>query len=245
MDNLVLQDRLEALQGQNCQVLGFRPRLREVTTPLSWACCFLAYMAISTSDPLTRDQLAYARLILGEAQSQGGSGWLHYDRAFRQLKVADPTLPWNTLESGLHTRLVLGQRSGVSVFCSICQESDHDAAICALAPVCDQQQPLQPSGSSSSSAPVKGPARAGLGRAVPGRRPESLDFICISWNKGNCTFPGTCSYRHICAICHRRHMAKDCPTAPPSSEYKQPRSRRPLSATSANASAAANVTLSK
>ena len=95
VDNLVLQDRLEALQGQNYHILGSRPRLREVSTPLSWACCFLAYVAIATSDPVTRDQLAYACLILGEAQSQGGSGWLHYDRAFRQLKVADPTLPWS------------------------------------------------------------------------------------------------------------------------------------------------------
>ena len=132
IDNLVLQDRLEAIQGQSCHVIGSRPHLREVVTPLSWACCFLAYVAIAMSDPVMRDQLAYARLILGEAQAQGGSGWLHYDRAFRQLKVANPTLPWNTLEPGLHTKLVLGQRSGTPTFCSICHESDHDAALLCI-----------------------------------------------------------------------------------------------------------------
>ena len=64
VDNLVLLDRLEAVQGlQSYHVLGPRPRLREVTTPVSWVCCFLVYVAIATSDPVTRDQLAYARLI--------------------------------------------------------------------------------------------------------------------------------------------------------------------------------------
>ena len=246
IDNLVLQDRLEAIQGQNCHIIGSHPRLHEVVTLLSWACCFLAYVAIATSDPMTRDQLAYACLILGEAQAQGGSGWLHYDRAFQQLKVADPTLPWNTLEPGLHTKLVLGQHSGTPTFCSIYHESDHDAALCALAPVCDQQQLPQSCWSSSSFASIRGPGCA-ASRAAAGsvRRPESLEFICVSWNKGNCSFPGSCSCRHICATCHHWHMPKDCPSTPPTSEYKQPRSRHPLASASANASSLVNVTSSK
>ena len=246
IDNLVLQDRLEAIQGQNCHIIGSHPRLREVATPLSWACCFLAYVAIATSDPVTRDQLAYARLILGEAQAQGGAGWLHYDGAFRQLKVADPTLPWNTLEPGLHTKLVLGQRSGTPTFCSICHESDHDAALCALAPVCDQQQLPRSCWSSSSFASIRGRGRAGPSCAAAGsvHRPESLEFICVSWNKENCSFPGSCSYRHMCYLSSSAH-GQDRPSTPSTSEYKQPRSHCPLVSASVNASSSANVTSSK
>ena len=68
-----------------------RPRLREVSSLPMWCYCFLGYMAI-TSDPATRDQLAYARLIIREAQRHGGLGWLNYDRAFRQQAVGDPSL---------------------------------------------------------------------------------------------------------------------------------------------------------
>lgn len=59
-------------------------------------------MAIITSDPATRDQLAYARLIITEALCHGGAGWLDYDRAFCQQAAADPSLRWNTLIPGLH-----------------------------------------------------------------------------------------------------------------------------------------------
>ena len=52
-------------------------------------------------DPTTRDQLAYARLIIREALRHGGAGWLDYDRAFRQQAAADPSLRWNTLLPGL------------------------------------------------------------------------------------------------------------------------------------------------
>ena len=41
-------------------------------------------MAIRTTDPTTRDQLAYAHLIIREALCHGGAGWLDYDRAFHQ-----------------------------------------------------------------------------------------------------------------------------------------------------------------
>ena len=36
------------------------------------------------------------------------------------------------------------------------------------------------------------------------RRPvrhETLERICVSWNKGRCSFP-SCRFRHICATCN-------------------------------------------
>ena len=36
--------------------------------------------------------LAYARLMVREAQRHGGLGWLDYDRVFRQQAALDPSL---------------------------------------------------------------------------------------------------------------------------------------------------------
>ena len=46
--------------------------------------------------------------------------------------------------------------------------------------------------------------------------------ICISWNRGQCTLPGTCSYTHVCLTCNSRsHRACDCAMTPPDSVYKK------------------------
>jgi hypothetical protein len=38
--------------------------------------------------------------------------------------------------------------------------------------------------------------------------------VCISWNQGACTYPGRCSYRHVCATCQPpivpRHQKVPC-----------------------------------
>ena len=107
-----------------------------------------------------------------------------------------PSMPWNTLEPSLQAATVLGQRTSSGTFCTICQECDHSANQCALAPL---QQQVRGSG----GFPVSTQNR-------PPRRPESLARICVSWNKGRCTVSG-CTYRHICAGCHRDHKARVCP----------------------------------
>ena len=93
-DNIGLIYQLESIQGCTpLHTLGpTRPRLREVSSLPTWCYCFLGYMAILTSDPSTRDQLAYARLVIKEALRHGGQGWLDYDRAFRQQAAAEPSL---------------------------------------------------------------------------------------------------------------------------------------------------------
>ena len=86
-----------------------------------------------TTDPTTRDQLAYARLIIREALCHGGVGWLDYDRAFRQQATVDPSLRWNTLLPGLLASTMLGCGTGQgALFCTLCRDVDHTRAQCAL-----------------------------------------------------------------------------------------------------------------
>jgi len=186
--------------------------LRKIESPLTWVYCFLAYIAVLSPDPLTRNLLSYARLIICEAQRHSGPGWLEYDEVFRQQAAVNPSLPWNEINSSLHATTILSYRSGPGRFCSLCHESDHLMSQCALAhlqpfPPPAHQRLLSPSSTSPQNR-----------RAV---RPETLECICSSWNKGRCVFPGTCRFRHICATCKSRgHKARDCEETPPESLYK-------------------------
>ena len=173
----------------------------------TWCYCFLGYLAIRTTDPATRDQLAYARLLIREQQRHGGQGWIDYDRAFRQQAASDPSSRWNNLLPGLQAATILGQRSGQGAFCTLCRECDHTRAQCALAYL----HPLVSNGPAASRDP-------GV------RRRSAVPNVCISWNQGACTYPGRCSYRHVCVTCQQDHQAKDCAQTPEGSLYKQRRS---------------------
>ena len=167
----------------------------------------LLFPAICTTDPATRDQLAYALLLIREQQRHGGQGWIDYDRAFRQQAASDPSLRWNNLLPGLQAATILGQRSGQGAFCTLCRECDHTRAQCALAYL---HPPV-------SNGPVA--------LRDPGvRRRSAVPNVCISWNQGACTYPGRCSYRHVYATCQQDHQAKDCAQTPEGSLYKQRRS---------------------
>ena len=197
-DNIALMQQLEDIQGFPVATLGghilvlLLPGVR---------------VAMLTPDPTTRDQLAYARLIIREALRHGGQGWRDYDHAFRQQRAADHTLPWNTLLPGLQAATILGQRRGQgSLFCTLCRGVDHIRSQCALLYL---QPP--PTGTTPPD-PVAGTKQS----------------ICMSWNKGACIFPASCSYRHICATCQLQHKAKDCPHTPDSSIYKCPNQRPPV-----------------
>ena len=106
---------------------------REVSSLTIWCFCFLGYMAIGTSDPITRDQLAYARLIVSEVLRHGGVGWLDYNRTFHQQPATDPSLRWNTLLPCLQASTILGRGSDQgAIFCTLCREVDHTRSQCAL-----------------------------------------------------------------------------------------------------------------
>ena len=203
-----------------------RPRLREVNSILSWALCFISYLAVlAESHPsLVRPRLAYFALIISEARRNGGEGWLSYDTIFRQNAAEDEAADWTRLDSSLHAATFMAQSSAAGLACPYCSASDHSARECALRPLAGStsysgryQGGTQPTVSGEREAPRQ--------RAVPSSFP-----ICIRWNKGDCFSP-TCCYRHSCATCPGTHQAYLCPATPPTSFYKRggPKaSNRPL-----------------
>ena len=120
-DNMALHSQLDSLPGQ--VAVTARPHcLREIDYPLTWVFCFLTYIAVCTDDAATRDMLTYARLIIREAQSHGGLGWLEYDKWFRQQQAARTLQhPWNELNASLHASTVMSLRAGVNRACKFCR----------------------------------------------------------------------------------------------------------------------------
>ncbi len=69
-DNIALLNQLSSLNGLvnlPANTLN-RTRLREVPSLVSWLYCFNSFVAVRTSDPLTRNMLAYSRLLIREAR---------------------------------------------------------------------------------------------------------------------------------------------------------------------------------
>ena len=171
-DNVSLLDQLDTLGGPHVPpgLPGtFKPRLREVTALPTWTYCFLAYVALQTDDQKVKDQLAYARLIIREAQRHTGSGWLDYDRVFRQQAALDPALKWNSLHPGIQASTLVGQVANAHMLCRLCREPDHSANQCALWYLQPPTSNLGVPGSSST-------------QRFPGRRQDSRANLCLSWN---------------------------------------------------------------
>ena len=205
-DNLSLATQLDELQGTSStvHVVGVsRPRLRDITSLAAWCYCFVTYVATMTTDPITRDQLAYARHIIQQSQSQGGLGFLDYDRAFRQQVAADQSLRWNTVNPSLLASTVLGHahRYAPQSFCTLCRAADHTRPQCAL-------NYLQPQLQSASY---------GLGSGTSGlqaRQRRNMRIVCNDFNKGVCSRGANCRFPHACRICFQRnHPATHCPRA--------------------------------
>ena len=124
------------------------------------------------------------------------TSWVDYVQVFRQQAAIDHTIQWNTLHPGIQAATLVGQGPGTSIFCTQCREPDHTADHCALTYL---RQPTL-AGTPNNPASTRP-------RPRPGRHPESLLGICVSWNKGRCVYPGTCTFRHVCVTCHQNHMA--------------------------------------
>ena len=201
-NNISLHDQLEAVQGPllNISIPGaLRARLREVPSLVSWVFCFTAYVAVRTQDPSTRDMLTYCRLIIREALRHGGQGWQDYDRSFQSQAAIDQSLRWNVILPDLQASTILGQRAGGGTYCSLCRGVDHVSTQCALG---FMQQPLTTQHPTVTAIPFSGSSHR--------PRQPSVRPICNSWNAGRCIYPGTCSFRHICATCRQCHPARDC-----------------------------------
>ena len=234
-DNMALCSQLEAFPAhQHFLPATAKPRLQEIDSPLTWVSCFLTYAAVRTGDVQTRNLLTYGRLVVREAQRHSGTGWLEYDRIFRQHAALSPSTVWNELNPSLHASTILSYRAGPGQVCSICHEPDHSTVACAM-------QALQPHcGPTVMQTPAPRPllGLSSASAAGPMRRPvrqETLERICVSWNRGHCTFPA-CKFRHVCAACKQRgHRAKDCQV---DSSYRIPQGGSPRASSSGSSSQA-------
>uniref|UniRef100_A0A1X7UQ12 Uncharacterized protein n=1 Tax=Amphimedon queenslandica TaxID=400682 RepID=A0A1X7UQ12_AMPQE len=113
--------------------------MRDISDPLSWVYCFLSYVAVLVPDPRLRELVAYGQIVIELAQSYGGSGWLEYDRQFRQQVAAGVPLNWSEIDPSLMSATMLGAAPARgSRNYPLCLSWDHDGADCTLASL-DQQ----------------------------------------------------------------------------------------------------------
>ncbi len=123
----------------------------------------------------------------------GGEGWSAYNHLFREHAALDKfrKMDWTSLDPGLHQATFMRQAGHNGKVWMHCRKTDHQDHECALAPILDR---AFDSGSSPPS-----PVKWGCGmRAKAMQRPETLENICISWNRGHCSFMSNCKVQHVC-----------------------------------------------
>lgn len=200
-DNIALLSELDNFHGSHhfaCVPGSAKPRLREVSSLGSWLYCFMAYLALRCPDAETRERLVYARLIVMESLRHSGQGWLMYDRIFRQQAALDSGLRWNELHPAIlastlltsSTSPVQGRAGRSGTFCSVCRGVDHRADQCALGYL----------------------HRPDSNNRGKWRDSVASHSLCISWNRGSCRFPSSCTFRHVCSECYQSHPAVQCPS---------------------------------
>ena len=171
-----------------------RSRMRDVTDPVTWIYCYLSFVAVLCLEGRVRELLAYAQIIIQLARSHGGTGWLAYDRRFRQQIAAGTPLCWSDINPSLLSATVLGSAPAPGGSnCPLCLSWDHGRAECALGSL-------------------------NTGRAEPKKtsvryRPYSVSGeFCRRFNAGSC--PNTtesCRFLHACSSCSKPgHPASDC-----------------------------------
>ena len=203
-DNILLLQRLQELGHATspAQLPPSGSRMREISDPLSWSACFLAFMAAKVDHKETRDLAAYGMLILHLARKHTGSGWLVYDRQFRQHQAAGANLPWADISPSLMAATVLSQAgSGPGRSCSLCLAADHAREDCALAP-------LESHSTHSPHSAVRPNHSSRQSRRLA--LYSSSDNICRRFNRGYCG-SSNCRYDHVCSGCFKQgHPESQC-----------------------------------
>ena len=206
-DNIALLERLATIPNMGTYNTSqhLTPQ-REVSSLLTWVCAFTTYIAIlaEARPDLVKSRLAYLRNIVREASRFGGDGWKTYDYVFRSQAAVDQHMDWADLNPSMMMAFMATRPSTQArLLCHLCQEADHFASNCALAPL---------------APPSKSPAAKQPRRSTPS--PDTQ--LCISWNQGACMLPGSCRYKHVYATCSDPHRARDCDLTPADSLYKRP-----------------------
>ena len=99
LDNITLSERLQALGQPGSQLSSFAtvpsaPCLRSINDPLTWVCCFLAFMAAVTDLDATREMAAYGQIVVLQA---------------RKHLVVDG---WRTTSSSVNSGLLVSTSNG-------------------------------------------------------------------------------------------------------------------------------------
>ena len=209
-DNVLLLQRLQELGMAGSVAPAMQPlvsgsRLREVTDPVSWASCFLAFLATKVEHRETRELAAYGMIVLQLASKHQGAGWRSYDRQFRQHQAAGAGLSWADLNPSLMAATVLGDSSGGRGRpCSLCLSADHSKEDCALASL------------ESTAKENEAPPNHRVRQLRPPRRPSpygsaSSGGVCYRFNRGTC-LASRCRFEHFCSNCQKAgHPAISCP----------------------------------
>ena len=211
-DNVALLQRLQETNLPGHPPPATPSRLRDIRDPLSWAGCFMAFVAAKVDSPETRELMAYGKIIISLAQRHGGLGWATYDTLFRQQVAAGAEAAWSQLNPSLMAATVLGTAGEQSPRpCSHCRSSDHKTQECALAPLDLNQAPA----AARSSA-----------RFRPYRQQEE---VCRRFNRGTC-MASPCKFEHICSSCQKAgHGSHECcrMTARPTGTESNPPPAKP------------------
>lgn len=169
------------------------------------------------------NMLAYQTTLVREARRCGGGGWLAYDTAFRQQAATDPQCDWSKLNSSLYPVTFMAQARGKVKCCPHCLEPDHLGEDCALSPLSQREQ-SQRQQSPGLGLPSQCERRGSVeprGDGGPGGRSKAraprqsaqrlAAKVCYSFNDGECRFPNSCRYLHICQRCQAEdHPACRC-----------------------------------
>ena len=222
----LLRDNMEAERRGLSQGEGSsakHPQRREVPDILSWIQCFGIYISVMASKFPERvpHMLAYQTMLVREARRCGGRGWLAYDTAFRQQAATDSQVDWSKLNSSLYPVTFMAQASGKGRCCVHCLEPDHAAEDCALSPRGRQEtrQRQRSPGRSPSTRGVEWRSGGETSEYSGVVRPRAVKpgglrqerKICYSYNDGECRFPSTCRFLHICQRCRADdHPAARC-----------------------------------
>uniref|UniRef100_A0A1X7UES1 Cleavage and polyadenylation specificity factor subunit 4 n=1 Tax=Amphimedon queenslandica TaxID=400682 RepID=A0A1X7UES1_AMPQE len=155
-------------------------------------------MAVLCPETRVRELLAYAQIIIQLAQSHGGTGWLAYDRRFRQQVAAGTPLCWVEINPSLLSATVLGSAPAPGGRnCPLCLSWNHGRVECTLGSL-----------NASGTEPKKASPRY-RSYSAPGE-------YCCRFNSGSCPNSAeNCRFLHSCSSCGKTgHPASECNKSP-------------------------------
>ena len=217
--------------------------LSGMNTPLDWAVSFATYGALlcSTDPSRGHDLFAYMGIVLQMARSLPRDEWLRYDRAFRQMTVMNPSLPWSEVDYPLWLSIVqpdasmLQSEGSQELAEAIGRERSPTPPPLMAIPMEADVLPLAHTSprvnpNSRWFAPSPSVEREGRSQyssqdwdyttAPPtGRNGFEEDMrhsledkqVCQRWNEARCDDFG-CRLLHLCGVCNSgQHRGRDCP----------------------------------